>query len=140
MVEDVEKLHAQIEGKVLLDHRVLRYTEVRIVEARTVEETPVGGPERAKRTVLDESASGRNAGGRIAQGGWHRGNKIASRVTGSRTIGICIPGIQSDDLADEIRHIRCGAASQRIIALALVHLYGEACREARDPLHLPSLG
>src|SRR5262245_238650 len=43
MVENVEKFDAKVESIILVDHGSLRYTEIGVVEPRTMEEATVGG-------------------------------------------------------------------------------------------------
>jgi len=46
MVEYIEKLHANVEGEILMDYRSLHYAEIGVVKTGSVEKTPVRSAER----------------------------------------------------------------------------------------------
>ena len=56
VIEDVEEFEANIEGEILLDGGVLQDSEIRVVEAGTMEEAAVGSPECSRDAILRECA------------------------------------------------------------------------------------
>lgn len=124
VVEDVEEFETEIESEFLIDRGVLQHAEVGVIESRAVEEASVGGAKSPQIGINSERA----------------GQEIASRAVVGRATGIRLARIHYRYWAHEIRHIRRGAARQRCISDALVHLDGKAGRKPRDPFHLPALG
>ena len=55
MIKDIEKFPSDFEGFRLRDWNSLTHAYVEIVNARTVEKSPVGCPERSQRRIRSES-------------------------------------------------------------------------------------